>query len=152
MKSFSLKLTALALAGLVVAAPAAQAGGLYDDDDNGSTAYSNRNTLATYCRQYPDAVICNDDAYEPRHERHHRKHYRKKVYNNHCRPLIRAVGKRNLVTVFARNSARFAWRREVRAVHGSQYANWQNAHNFTITCTRYGALKSCVARGTPCRY
>lgn len=161
MKVFSLKLTALALAGMMIAAPGAQAGGLYDDDDYNNPAHSNRNTLATYCQQYPDAVICNDDRgyepqYEPRYERRHyqerRYHKPKRAYNGHCRAVIRAVGKRNLVRGFARNSARFAWKREVREVHGAQYADWRNARNFSIECTRHGALKSCVARGTPCRH
>ncbi len=146
MNTYSLKLMALALAGLVAAAPGAKAGGLYDGDDTG---YTPRANLDAYCDRnpYDDACGGND---EPQY-RPHRHH--KKTYNNgHCTALIRAVGKRNLVTAFARNSARFAWRRETRFVHGEQYANWNNAHNAEITCTRYGALKSCEARATPCRY
>lgn len=143
-----LKITALAFAGMIALASGAQAGGLYDDDDNtGSSSQYNRQSLSSYCYKNPD-----DDACDP----YAKRHYQKKNYSNshssgRCAALIRAVGKRNLVTTFARNSARFAWTRESRFVHGDQYANWRNARNAHISCSRVGALNSCVATGTPCR-
>jgi hypothetical protein len=145
MTHFSLKMTALALAGIIAAAPA-QAGGLFDSDDNGYPGSYNRQNLDAYCDLHPDDDACDD---EPQYKK---KTYKKSHHSDRCAALIRAAGKRNLVTVFARNSARFAWRREARAVHGNQYANWHNARNPQITCTRIGALKSCIARATPCRY
>jgi hypothetical protein len=145
MKYFSLKMTAYALAGIILAAPA-QAGGLFDSDDNGYSGSYNRQNLNVYCDRYPADDACDD---EPQYKR---KTYEKSYQGGRCAALIRAAGKRNLVTAFARNSARFAWRRETRAVHGNQYANWHNARNPQITCTRIGALKSCMARGTPCSY
>lgn len=147
---------ALSLAGLLAAAPAAQAGGLYDNGYPGS--YQSDDDLEGFCRMHPYDDACDNDDYsndEPRYEKPHRRHshrHHSRDNDGRCRALIRAVGKRNLIRGFARNSARFAWRREARAVHGSQYSNWRNARNFSISCTRHGALKSCVARGTPCRY
>jgi hypothetical protein len=152
MKHFSFKLAAMALAGMLSASTAAQAGGLdhHDDDDgNGYSGSYSRQSLKQYCYENPSADACED--YRP-----YKKHYYKKQYsyedNGRCAALIRSAGKRNLVAAFARNSARFAWRREVQAVHGGQYANWNNARNGYITCTSYGALKACVATATPCRY
>lgn len=144
MKLLSVKWAGLALAGLLAASVNAQAGGQYD--------YKPKPTLDAFCdlNPYDDACGGNDYDDEPRYQK---KHYRKKShYNNNCAAYIRAAGKRNLVRGFARNSALFAWRREVRAVHGSQYANWHNARNAEITCSREGALKSCVAKATPCKY
>jgi hypothetical protein len=149
MKLFSFKLAAMALAGVLAASSGAQAGGLYDDDDNGHSGTYQRKSLAQYCYENPYSDVCDDD------DRPAKKQYYKKQYsydgNGGCAALIRAAGKRNLVTAFARNSARFAWRREVQAVHGGQYANWHNARNADITCSHYGALKACVATATPCR-
>lgn len=150
MKIFSFKLVAIALAGVLAASAGAQAGGLHDDDNGNGNGYSGSyggKSFQQYCYENPYDDACDDD--QPK------KHYRKKHYsyegNGRCAALIRAAGKRNLVTAFARNSARFAWRREVQAVHGGQYASWHNARNPHITCTRYGALKACTATATPCR-
>ncbi|WP_088348057.1 MULTISPECIES: hypothetical protein [Rhodomicrobium] len=146
MSKFPTKITAFALFGMVAMASGAQAGGLYDSDDD-SYKY-NRESLSRYCYQHP-----YDDACDP----YAKKHRKRESYNGkgngygRCAPLVRAVGKRNLVTAFARNSARFAWIREARFVHGDRYASWSNAHNAEITCTRVGGLKSCVATATPCR-
>jgi len=148
MKVFSAKIVALTVAGVLAASSGAQAGGLFDKDDNGYSGSYNRQSLDAYCdrRPYDDACRGYD------RPQYGQKHYRKKVHNYRCRALIRAAGKRNLIPLFARNSARFAWKREVRAVHGAQYAKWHNARNPRITCTRHGGLKACVARATPCRY
>ena len=107
MKYFSLRMTAYAWAGIILAAPA-QAGGLFDSDDNGYSGSYNRQNLNVYCDRYPDDDACDD---EPQYKR---KTYRKSYHGVRCAALIRAAGKRNLVTAFARNSARFAWRRETR--------------------------------------
>ena len=149
MNKFS-KITALALAGMLVLASGAQAGGLYDkdDDDNDTTSQYNRQSLSSYCYKNP-----YDDACDP----YAKRDYRKKDYSNgsytsgRCAALVRAVGKRNLVMAFARNSARFAWARETRFVHGEQYANWRQARDAHISCTRVGALNSCEATATPCQ-
>jgi hypothetical protein len=143
-----LKAGALALAGMIAVASNAQAGGLYDGDDNGFSGKYNRQSLDVYCDQNPYDDACN--GYDK--PAYRKKVHKKRHHDNHCRALIRAAGKRNLVTAFARNSAIFAWRREVRAVHGAQYMNWNNARNAYIECNRYGGLKECVARATPCRY
>lgn len=147
MKMYMLKVVALTLAGILAVAAGARAGGLYDGDDNGYSGNYNRQNLDAYCDLYPENDSCGG---------YNEPQYKKKTYkpyhNGRCAALIRAAGKRNLVTAFARNSARFAWRREVRAVHGPQYANWRNARNAYVECARYGALKECVARATPCRY
>jgi hypothetical protein len=169
MKHFSFKLAALALAGVLAASTGAQAGGLYDDDDTGYSngsgngngngygngGYSgsyNRQSLRQYCYENPYDDACED--YRPQRKTYKKSYGYGNGYGNgngRCAALIRAVGKRNLVTAFARNSARFAWRREVRAVHGDQYSDWGNARGADIDCTHYGALKSCVAVATPCR-
>jgi hypothetical protein len=148
MNKFS-KITALALAGMLALASGAQAGGLYDkdDDDNDTTSQYNRQSLSSYCYKNP-----YDDACDP----YAKRNYRKKDYNGsytagRCTALVRAVGKRNLVRAFARNSARFAWTRETRFVHGEQYANWGYARDPHISCTRVGALSSCEATATPCQ-
>ena len=148
MKIFSKALTVFAVAGVMALATGAQAGGLFDgDDDNGYSDNDNRQSPSSYCYQHP-----YDDDCDPYGKNHHRKRsYNDSHYNGHCAALIRAVGKRNLVTAFARNSARFAWRREARFVHGDQYANWNFARGAVISCTNIGALKSCVATATPCR-
>ena len=155
MKLFSLKLTALAFAGLLAASSGAQATGLYDADSidtfpNFSSGYDD-NDYEDYCDEHPYASRCEDYREERREERYHHRKARKAV-DHRCAALIRAVGKRNLVKVFARNSARFAWSREARAVHGSQYANWNNARNGDISCTLHGLLFSCTAKATPCKY
>ncbi|HKJ62441.1 MAG TPA: hypothetical protein VKA94_10695 [Hyphomicrobiales bacterium] len=156
MKLFSLKLTVLALAGLLAASSGAQATGLYDADSietfpNFSS--SNDDDYEDYCDEHPYASRCDDYREERREERREYRHYKKrKAVSHRCAALIRAVGKRNLVKVFARNSARFAWNRETRAVHGRQYANWNNAENAHITCTLHGLLFSCTAKATPCKY
>lgn len=147
MKNFSIPFIAIALVGMV-AASGAQAGGLYDDDDNGYSGNYNRQSLSQYCRENPYDDECA--GYRRQHEP--RRSYKKSYHDGRCAPLIRAVGKRNLVTAFARNSARFAWSRETRFVHGDQYANWNYARNAEIVCTRVGAVKSCVAKAIPCRY
>jgi hypothetical protein len=158
MKLFSLKLTALAFAGLLAASSGAQATGLYDADSIGTFPnFSSSNDddygddYEDYCEEHPYASRCEDYREERREHRHY-KRKAKKAVSNRCAALIRAVGKRNLVKVFASNSARFAWRREARAVHGSQYANWNNSRNSDISCTLHGLLYSCTAKATPCKY
>lgn len=154
MKLFSLKLTALALAGLLAASSGAQATGLYDNDNtfpNFSKHYDD-NDYEDYCEDHPYASGCDDYREERREYRHYRQKRARKAVSHRCAALIRAVGKRNVVKVFARNSARFAWRREARAVHGSQFSNWSNARNARITCSRTGLLFSCTAKATPCKY
>ena len=148
MKFRFVKLAGLALAGLVAASAGAQAGSISDFNDNSYSSYNNRN-LDDYCDRNPYDDRCGGYD-EPRHEKKH--YHKKKRYSDGCRAYIRAAGKRNIVRAFARNSARFAWRREVRAVHGSQYANWNRARNAEIVCTHEGALKACVAKATPCKY
>lgn len=151
MKLFSLKLTALALAGLLAVSSGAQATGLYDDDKT-FPSFSSRdhNDYEDYCEEQPYASGCEDYREERREYREHKR--AKKAVSNRCAALIRAVGKRNVVKAFASNSARFAWRREARAVHGTPYSNWHNARGADISCTRTGLLFSCTARATPCKY
>ena len=146
MNRFS-KITALAFAGMIAFASGAQAAGLYDDDDDNGSSYDRR-SLSSYCYKNPYDDAC--DTYAKR--RYERKSYDGSYTAGHCAPLVRAVGKRNLVLAFARNSARFAWIREARFVHGDQYANWNSSRNAQISCTREGALSSCEAIATPCRY
>ena len=151
MKLFSLKLAALAFAGLLAASSGAQATGLYDNDNTFpkfGERYSD-NDYEDYCEEHPRASGCEDYREERREYRHYKK---KKAVSNRCAALIRAVGKRNVVKAFAGNSARFAWRREVRDVHGTQYSNWNNARSADINCTTTGILFSCTARATPCKY
>lgn len=157
MKLIPLKITAVALAGLLAASSGAQATGLYDNDKTFPNFPSSTKAgydHEEYCEEHPYTDGCEEYREERREHRHYkRKTYKKKkVVNHRCRALIRAVGKRNLVKAFARNSARFAWRRESRAVHGRAFANWRNADNAYISCDRHGALFSCTARGTPCKY
>lgn len=153
MKLIPLKFAAVALAGLLAASSGAQAGG--GDFNAFPNLHSNSEPsydYEEYCEEHPYTDRCEDYRREQYRERRHEKRvYRKKAYDNHCRALIRAVGKRNVVRGFARNSAVFAWRRESRAVHGAQYANWNNADNAHISCSRTGILFSCVAKATPCR-
>jgi hypothetical protein len=145
MKLLSVKWAGLALAGLLAASVNAQAASPYD--------YKPKPTLDAFCDLNPYDDVCGGDDYDDDEPAYQKKRYKKKShYNNNCAAYIRAAGKRNLVRGFARNSALFAWRREVRAVHGSQYANWNNARNAEITCSREGALKACVAKATPCKY
>lgn len=157
MQFFSIKLTTLALAGLLAASSGAQATGLYDADSIDTFPnFSNRfddDDYEEYCEEHPYARGCADYREERREYRRYKKrHSRKRVVNHRCAALIRAVGKRNVVKVFARNSARFAWRREARAVHGSRFSNWHNARNAHISCTKHGILFSCTAKATPCKY
>ena len=155
MKLISLKLPALALAGLLAASTGAQATSLagIDQFPEFPNRYEDDGDYEDYCEENRHADVCEDYWEEKReHRRYHRKKAKQKVYNNRCRALIRAVGKRNLVKVFARNSARFAWRRETREVHGNQYATWNNAENARVTCSKTGLLYSCVAKATPCKY
>lgn len=142
-----IKITALAFAGMLALASGAQAGGLYDkdDDDSDNSARYNRESLSSYCYKNP-----YDDACDPYAKRDGRKTYSGTYTAGRCAPLVRAVGKRNLVMAFARNSARFAWTRETRFVHGDQYASWGRARDAHISCTRVGALSSCEATATPC--
>ena len=148
MSKFS-KITAIVFAGMIAVASGAQAGGLYDndDDDNGTTSQYNRQSLSSYCYKNP-----YDDACGPYAKREYRnKRYGDSYTAGRCAPLVRAVGKRNLVLAFARNSARFAWAREARFVHGEQYGSWGQARNAHISCTRVGVLNSCEATATPCQ-
>ncbi|MGB0085900.1 MAG: hypothetical protein WBP94_11075 [Rhodomicrobiaceae bacterium] len=148
MHKFSSKLSALVFAGAMVVASGAHAAGLFDDDDDGNSGTYHRQSLSRYCHEHP-----YEDACDPYRNGNDQQNADRQSYDNdHCAALVRAVGKRNLITVFARNSARFAWVRETRFVHGDQYANWNNAHNAEINCIEVGALKSCVAIATPCRY
>lgn len=141
-----LRVAALAFAGMLVAASAGQAAGLYDDDDDAAPSQY-RSQHGLYCYKHPYDDACAPYArrsYEPQHD----------VYSDgsrRCAALVRAVGKRNLFLTFARNSARFAWVREARFVHGDQYADWNHARDAEIACTREGALNSCEAVATPCR-
>jgi len=149
MKFVPIKMAALALAGLMTAAPGAHASSsLYDFDDNRYTgSYDARQS---YCDKHPYAPDCRyDDDYNHVQPK---KVYKKKRHSHRCAAYIRAAGKRNLVTAFARNSARFAWKREVRAVHGRDFTKWYNARNAEIICRRHGLLKACVAKATPCKY
>ena len=145
MKLFSLKFTILTLAGAIAMAPAARAASLSDDDE--ANQYS-RGNQESYCYEHPYDDDC--DPYKKRYDND--RHRSDSEERERCAALVRAVGKRNLVTAFARNSARFAWTREARYVHGDQYANWNYARNARIECISHGALKSCAAIATPCRY
>lgn len=161
MQLFSIKLSALALAGLLAASSGAQATGLYDASSidtfpNFSNGY-NDDDYEEYCEEHRYAPSCKEYREELREYRHHKKRYHKRRHtrkkaSHRCAALIRAVGKRNVVKVFARNSARFAWRREARAVHGSHYSNWHKARNTRIVCKHNGILYSCTAKATPCKY
>ena len=113
-----------------------------DDDDHGAASQ--------YDQPHPNGH-CDDDDCAP----HGKENYQQNSYNGsytagRCAALVRAVGKRNVVLGFARNSARFAWTREARFVHGDQYANWGRARDAHISCTQVGALNSCEATATPC--
>jgi hypothetical protein len=192
MNKFS-TITALAFAGMLAIAPGAQAGGLYDndDDDNRVTSEYNRKSpginddhdngatseysqqspssnddddngvTSQYSQQSPSSnddddngatgqynqqspsSDCDDDDCAPQAKgNHQQKSYNGSYTAGSCAALVRAVGKRN--------SARFAWTREARFVHGDQYANWGRARDAHISCTRVGALSSCEAIATPC--
>jgi hypothetical protein len=147
MRIFS-KITALAFAGMFAVASGAQAGGLYDadDDDKGASSRYDGQSLSSYCYKHPYDDAC---------DRNGKGNYRDGRYDGsytsgRCAPLVRAVGKRNLILAFARNSARFAWAREARFVHGDQFGNWSQARDAHISCTQVGALKSCEATALPC--
>ena len=141
------KITALAVAGMIALAAGAQAASLYDDDDEKDSS-SDRQSQSSYCYKHPYDDACDTDA----RQRRYRENGDNGSYTaGRCAPLVRAVGKRNLVRAFARNSARFSWAREARFVHGDQYANWYNARNAHISCMRVGGLSSCEATATPCR-
>ncbi len=119
-----------------------QSAGSNEDDDHGAASQ--------YDQPHPNGH-CDDDDCPP----HGKGNYQQNSYNGsytagRCAALVRAVGKRNVVLGFARNSARFAWTREARFVHGDQYANWGRARDAHISCTLVGALNSCEATATPC--
>lgn len=124
-----------------VMAGGAWAGGSLDDADD----YRDSRALSRICDRHPDDARCDPDG--PRYKA------RKPAYHGAvCGPTVRAAGKRNLFPGFARNSALFAWRREVRAVHGGQYASWSLARRPSISCgPAGGALTGCVAVAIPCR-
>lgn len=151
MAGRSLKMMMAAALGSLMLASSAMAADFpnFDDkDDNYGGGYS-RDSLNRYCYENPYDERC--DPYLDNHRPRHKKKAAKS-YNGSCAAKIRAAGKRNLVKAFARNSALFAWRRETRAVHGEQYANWRHARNKDIVCNRVtGLLTSCIAVGTPCR-
>lgn len=151
MAGRSLKIMFVAALGTLMVASSAMAADFPNFDDNGNDyggGYS-RDSLSRYCYENPYAERCDPYPDRPRPS------YKKKAnksYNGNCAAKIRAAGKRNVVKGFARNSALFAWRRETRAVHGEQYANWRRARNTDIVCNRVtGLLTSCIAVGTPCR-
>ena len=73
------------------------------------------------------------------------------AYGKVCGPTVRAAGKRNLFPGFARNSALFAWQREVRAVHGPAYSNWGYARRAHFSGGPAGGLIGCGATAGPCR-
>lgn len=68
----------------------------------------------------------------------------------HCGALIRSAGKKNLVRIFARNSAVFAWKREARYVYGHDYGYWNEARAPRIQCHSEGIFVRCVAKAHPC--
>jgi hypothetical protein len=136
-----LKLGAAAVLAVCALAGGAWAGSLDDRDGYGK----DRETYGTFCERYPDHSRCVPDG--PRH-----KPNKAAYYGQVCGPTVRAAGKRNLFPAFARNSALFAWRREVRAVHGGEYASWSLARRPAISCgPAGGALTGCVATAIPCR-
>lgn len=152
MAGRSLKIIAAAALGTLIVASSAAAADFPNFDDNGNDyggGYS-RDSLNRYCYENP-----YDERCDPYLNRRPRPTYKKKAaksYHDNCAAKIRAVGKRNIVKAFARNSALFAWRREARAVHGQQYANWHRARNAEIVCDRVtGLLTSCIAVAKPCR-
>jgi len=67
-----------------------------------------------------------------------------------CGALIRSAGKKNLVRVFARNSAVFAWKREAKYAYGPDHGYWREARAKRIECHREGLFTRCVAKGHPC--
>ncbi|MFP3921246.1 MAG: hypothetical protein ACLFPA_08460 [Dichotomicrobium sp.] len=69
----------------------------------------------------------------------------------HCGALIRSAGKKNLVRVFARNSAVFAWKREARYVYGHDHGYWSEARGSRIECHSEGIFVRCVAKAHPCQ-
>ena len=144
MTRFALKFGAMAALALCAIAGAAQAGGSFDDDDNGYR----RQSLSSLCYRHPDDARC-----EPTPARRYRPRPAPSYgYDRTCGPTVRAAGKRNLIPAFARNSALFSWQREVRAVHGPAYASWSNARRSQVSCgPAGGALTGCVATATPCR-
>jgi hypothetical protein len=143
MMKLSLTLGAAALT-LCALTGIARAGDSFGDDDND---YSyRRQSLSRLCYQHPDDPRC--DPYAGRY-RAPRRSYSE---GGACVATVRAAGKRNLFGAFARNSAIFSWQREVRSVHGSEYANWGEARNTSISCgSSGGALTGCVATARPCR-
>lgn len=144
MMKLSLKLGAAALAFCALAGGAQAGGDLDDDYGNGSYR---RESLSRLCYKYPEDPRC--DPYGGRYVP------KKKYYGGGggaCTASVRAAGKRNLIPAFARNSAIFSWQREVRSVHGSEYASWGRARSVNIVCSPAGgALTGCVATATPCR-
>jgi len=145
MTTFAFRFAAAAAFALCAAAGAVQAGDLSGDDGYASQDYR-RQTPSRYCYTHPYDARCNPGVRNVKPK--------STAYSGgkRCETSIRAVGKRNLVTAFARNSAIFAWQREVRFVHGDNYAAWSLARRASIICDRAtGALKSCVAVAGPCR-
>ena len=134
------KLGGAAVLAVCVMAGGAWAGSLDDADD-----YRDGRGLSRLCDRHPDDARCDADGsrYKPS---------KPAYYGAVCGPTVRAAGKRNLFPGFARNSALFAWQREVRAVHGGHYASWSLARRPSISCgPAGGALTGCVAVATPCR-
>ena len=149
MMKLSLTLGAAALAFCALAG-GAQAGGDLDDgygNGHGSGYGYRRESLSRLCYKHPEDPRCDTDA--------HRYVPKKKYYGEGggaCRASVRAAGKRNLIPAFARNSAIFSWKREVRGVHGVEFANWGRARGVSVVCgPAGGALTGCVATATPCR-
>jgi hypothetical protein len=142
-------ISALAFAGLIAIAASAQAGGLYDSDDDYDTSRNyTRQSLSDYCYKHPYDDACG--SYTKRDYRRKPDYSYGSYTVGRCAPLVRAVGKRNLFLGFARNSAMFAWAREARFVHGEGYGNWNNSRDAHIECTRIGGLNSCEATAKPC--
>jgi hypothetical protein len=134
-----LKFGAAAVFAICAVAGGAQAASLDDGDSYG------REPSSRFCYKNPEDPRCDTEPrrYKPRPPRYE---------DAACGPTVRAAGKRNLFPGFARNSALFAWQREVRAVHGQQYARWSNARRASISCgPAGGALTGCVAVAVPCR-
>ena len=142
MTNLVIKFGAAAVLALCAMAGVAQAGGDLDDNDYGYR----RESLSRLCYKHPEDPRC-----EPAPRRYRPRPAPSYGYDHACGPTVRAAGKRNLIPAFARNSAMFAWRREVKAVHGPAYANWGAARQVSISCGPAGGLTGCVATARPCR-
>lgn len=64
---------------------------------------------------------------------------------------ITGVGHYKLTWSVARASAIRSWRTWARARHGYRWNTWSRAKNRSLSCSRSGRRKRCVATGTPCR-